>query len=100
MTALICLTIVAVLALALAAGVALLLVRERRAHDDVLLQITRDCAQERSDLVTRIQRPEVIPPSPVDRERLSARQERETATRAALAQVGTVHHAAPAAGGE
>ena len=87
--------IVAVAALCLAGYLALMLVRQHEAQDELVLALSKEQAQERSDLASRIQRPEMVPPGPADRARIIDRQTREAKTRRDLASVGTVMHAKP-----
>lgn len=90
--AIICLAAVAVFALALSAFLAWQLVLAHRNQDNNLQEFMKESRQERSELVTRIQRPELVPATPADRARLQEAREREQRTRTALAQVGTVAH--------
>jgi hypothetical protein len=87
--------LVTVGALCLAAYLAIMLVRQHEGQDQLILEMARDFAQERSELCSRIQRPEMVPPGPKDRQRIIDRQQREAIQRQQLAAVGTVSHTKP-----
>lgn len=88
MTALICLTVVAVAALVLAGVLGGVLLSQRREHDELLRHVLAESQAERRELTSRVQAPGILPTPP--RAVTAQRNEEKEAQMRALRDVGTV----------